>query len=76
MYLKTEELVRFLVGWQCGRSRFYECVVDLSAGMAVRGLWKAQEVDGIKNWIRDLTAAGYIEPVMIIDDQVRLELFI
>ena len=39
--------------------------------MAVSGFWKAQEVDGIKNWIRDLTTAGYIEPVMIINDQAR-----
>ncbi len=76
MYLKTDELVRFLVKWRCDQSRFYECVIDLSQEMAVAGFWKAQEVDGIKNWIRDLTAAGYIEPLMIMNDQVRMELLL
>ncbi len=64
--------MRFLVSWQCGQSRFYECMVELSREMAKKGFWEAQEVDGIQNWISDLTAAGYAEPV-IVNDQVGVK---
>lgn len=64
MYLKTEKLVEFLTNWQCGWSKFYECVIDLSKGMADEGFWEQQEVIGIKKWINDLKAVGYIEPVI------------
>jgi len=70
MYLKTEKLVRFLADWKCDYSRFYECMIDLSRRMATAGFWKTEEVDGIKNWIRDLTALGYVEPV-IVNEQVN-----
>lgn len=62
MYLKTEDLIKFLFDWQCKKINFYECVLDLSAQMASKEFWSYDEVDSIKNWLQDLTQIGYKEP--------------
>ena len=70
MYTKTEQLVEFLFKWKCFQLKFYECMLDLSYQMAVEEFWEMNEVDGIKNWIRDLNSIGYIEPKIVTFDHV------
>ena len=39
MYLKTENLIKFLFDWECYKEKFYECVLNLSQEMAKRDFW-------------------------------------
>ena len=66
MYLKTEDLIKFLLfKWKCAKLKFYECLLDLSLRMAENGFWGLEEVDGIKNWLKDLERVDYLEPEMV-----------
>ena len=62
MYLKTENLVKFLLEWECLKDKFYECVIDLSIQMAIHDFWGNEEIDSIKRWLNDLNSIGYKEP--------------
>jgi hypothetical protein len=62
MYLKTENLIKFLFEWQCNKEKFYDCVLNLSKEMAKRDFWSYDEVVSIKYWLQDLDHIGYIEP--------------
>ena len=68
MYLQTEKLVDYLGKWKCNRNTFFECILDLSRGMAQQGFWLDEEVGSIKNWLDDLTTIGYEEPIMTVKD--------
>lgn len=61
---QTEQLIDFLFEWKCTKLKFYECVIELSSKMAEENFWGNQEVNGIKSWLKDLTAIGYVEPVL------------
>jgi hypothetical protein len=65
MYSKTESLIEFLFKWKCSKKSFYECVIDLSYGMAVEKFWEMEEVDSIRNWLHDLNKIGYKEPKIV-----------
>ena len=66
MYLKTEDLVKFLLfKWKCAKLKFYECLLDLSSSMAENGFWGFDEVEGIKNWLKDLERVDYLEPEIV-----------
>jgi hypothetical protein len=64
MYLKTENLIKFLFDWQCYKEKFYECVLNLSQEMTKRDFWSYEEVASIKHWLHDLSQIGYIEPTL------------
>jgi hypothetical protein len=64
MYLKTENLIKFLFDWQCDKEKFYDCVLNLSQEMAKRDFWSYEEVASIKHWLHDLSQLGYIEPTL------------
>ena len=63
---ETESLIKFLYDWNCSRSEFYECVLNLSQEMAINQFWSFEEVNRIKMWLEDLNSIGYIEPKMIV----------
>ena len=65
MYLKTENLVNFLLEWKCLKNKFYECIMDLSIQMADNGFWEKDEINSIKNWLNDLNSIGYQEPKIL-----------
>jgi hypothetical protein len=65
MYAQTKQLVKFLFRWKCKFSKFYDCVIDLSAQMAKKGFWGIEEVNGIHQWLNDLNSIGYIEPKIV-----------
>ena len=65
MYVKTERLVEFLFAWRCSKTRFYDCVIDLSVEMAVNKFWEDSEVDSIRDWLDDLDKIGYEEPKIV-----------
>ena len=66
MYLKTENLIKFLLfKWKCSKLKFYECLLDLSRGMAQHGFWDYEEVESIENWLLDLQSIDYVEPEII-----------
>ena len=65
MYLKSEDLIKFLIDWKCFKSKFYDCVIDLSMKMANKNFWDHKEVNSIKKWLNDLTILGYKEPKII-----------
>jgi hypothetical protein len=58
-------LLKVLHEWTCSRSKFFECVIDLSSLMAEEKFWNRQEVDLIKKWIQSLIMAGYKEPKIV-----------
>ena len=64
MYLKTQDLIQFLYKWKCKFKSFYLCVIDLSEQMAVNNFWDWKEINSIKNWLNDLKAVDYIEPII------------
>ena len=64
MYSQTEKLIDFLFEWKCTKSKFYECVVQLSTQMAEKNFWDYLEVEAIKSWLKDLTEIGYKEPIL------------
>ncbi len=65
MYSQTEALVDFLFQWRCGKSKFFECVLDLSEQMADRAFWSRDEVRNVGLWLSDLGASGYTEPDIV-----------
>ena len=65
MYLKTENLIKFLLEWKCLKNKFYECVIDLSIQMANKDFWGKDEISYIKNWLNDLNNIGYQEPIIL-----------
>ena len=65
MYSQTEALVDFLFKWRCQKSKFFECVVDLSQQMADQKFWHEDEVLKIQHWLNDLKESGYAEPEII-----------
>jgi hypothetical protein len=64
MYLKTQDLIQFLYKWKCKFKSFYLCVIDLSEQMAFNNFWDLKEIESIKNWLNDLKAVDYIEPII------------
>ncbi|XP_059158102.1 uncharacterized protein LOC131942311 [Physella acuta] len=63
MYFQTENLLRFLRSWDCGKDlSFFQCVLKLSSDMADHNFWKTDDVLMTKLWLDDLKSVGYIEP--------------
>ncbi len=72
MHSQAEILVDFLFEWKCSKLKFFECVLELSSQMAEKGFWEYKEVEGINNWLTDLTRIGYLEPEISNFDQRNL----
>ena len=65
MYLQTSKLIKFLLEWKCKKTKFYECLMDLSIKMSENKFWEKKEIESIQNWIDDLNSIGYKEPEII-----------
>ena len=59
------KLVDLLLKWKCSKSKFYECVVELTKLMSDNNYWNTHEVSSVTKWVSDLTALGYQEPAII-----------
>ena len=62
---KVKSLVDFLYEWKCTKSKFFECVIELSVEMAIRDYWSNDEVGLINDWLNDLKRIGYKEPIIV-----------
>jgi hypothetical protein len=72
--LRVGDLVEFLYKWECDKSKFYDCMLDLALNMALEGHWDIGEVENVRNWIADLNSIGYSEP-QILNFQIMLRKF-
>ena len=65
LYTQSHKLVDFLLAWRSGSSTFFGRIRDLSQAMADKGFWKQGDADGIDKWLDDLTAIGFVEPLLV-----------
>ena len=63
--ISFKRLIDFLFKWRCIKTKFFDCVLDLSSAMAANKHWNAKEADSIQNWLADLTSSGYKEPLIV-----------
>eukprot|EP01114_Cavostelium_apophysatum_P002245 TRINITY_DN11979_c0_g2_i1.p2 TRINITY_DN11979_c0_g2~~TRINITY_DN11979_c0_g2_i1.p2 ORF type:complete len:403 (-),score=92.39 TRINITY_DN11979_c0_g2_i1:1387-2595(-) len=62
LYLKAEDLIKFLIEWRSYKTNLSERILDLSKAMVEKNYWKIGDAKLMKAWLEDLIAVGYEFP--------------
>jgi len=62
LYLKSEDLIRFLKEWTSNKETLPERILDLAIAMVEKDFWKVGDARLVKAWLEDLISVGYEFP--------------
>ena len=72
LYSQTGALLEFLSKWECFKTEFYDCIIDLSQQMVDKKFWEQADIRGVQNWLKDLDSMGYPQPKMVQSIYVKI----
>jgi len=65
LYLKAEDLIKFLLEWKSEKPTIEERILDLAKAMVDKNFWKAGDAYLVKAWLEDLIAVGFKFPAPV-----------
>ena len=73
LYQKAGILTKYLAKWKCQRNLLKECILQLYIDMFEVEILKEEDVRYMVAWLNDLSAMGYVFPVMHNNQRWRKE---